>query len=156
MTRACWTAGRTDRRMRDRFLTPAEMYSDPKVLFVDGRDARWLERAIRVARTVDGRWKVGCVIVRGSRLLAAAANVERNDPAVLGGHLWHASVHAEIAALRLAGEARGATAYVARVGRDGSVRHAQPCARCQATLEESGVRAVWSSDPGYVTARRVK
>lgn len=139
--------------MHDRLLTIDEKYSDPRVLAVQGRDARWLERARRIAVTVDGRWKVGCILVRGGRVLAAAANSQRNHPAVLGTELWHTSVHAEVAALRLAGEAAGATAYVARVGRDGAVKHAQPCLRCQTTLDEAGVRAVWTSDVAYVAAR---
>jgi pyrimidine deaminase RibD-like protein len=104
---------------------------------------------------VGGRWKVGCIIVQGSRVLALAANAERNDPAVLGGEFWHSSVHAEVAALRLAGDARGATAYVARVGRDGAVRHAQPCVRCQQALDEAGVSAMWTSDPAYVASREL-
>jgi pyrimidine deaminase RibD-like protein len=140
--------------MHDRMLTREEKYADPRVLAVDGRAARWLERAGKIASTVSGRWRVGCVIVRGGRVLAAAANSQRNDPAVLGQHIWHSSVHAEIAALRLAGDVRGATAYVARVGQNGATRHAQPCVRCQHALDEAGVRVVWTSDPAYVESRR--
>lgn len=151
--RAIRTPERTVAGMHHRLLTPNEKYADPRVLVVDGRAARWLERASRIARNVDGRWKVGCVIVRGGRVLSTAANSQRNDPSVLDKDLWHISVHAEIAALRLAGNARGATAYVARVGRDGEVRHAQPCVRCQLALDEAGVRVVWTSDPSYVAAR---
>lgn len=140
--------------MRARMLTSTERYVDPRTLAVAGRAARWLDRACRVASAVDGQWKVGCVIVRGGRVLSSAANSQRNSPSVLDQEFWHASVHAETAALRLASDVRGATAYIARVGRDGAVRHAQPCGRCQRALDEAGVRAVWTSDPSYVASRR--
>lgn len=136
-----------------RLLPVEDRYKNPTVLQVTGRDARWLERARRVATVADGRWRVGCVIVRGGRVLAAAANTQRNDPANVDGCLWHISVHAEIAALRQVVDPHGATAYVARIGRSGELRHAQPCIRCREVLEEAGVRAVWSSDASYVKDR---
>jgi pyrimidine deaminase RibD-like protein len=119
-----------------------------------GRDLRWLERAARAAEEVEGRWKVGCVIVKSGRVLAVAANSARNDPSVLDGRYWLASEHAEMAALRLAAYPRGATAYVARIGAGGEMRHAQPCLRCQRWLDEYGVSAVWTSDDEYIRSRQ--
>jgi tRNA(Arg) A34 adenosine deaminase TadA len=149
--RAWWSVLHTVVRM---YLLPVEdRYKNPTVLHVVGRDARWLERALKVAAVADGRWRVGCVIVRGGRVLAAAANTQRNDPANVDGCFWHVSVHAEMAALRQVADPRGATAYVARIGRSGEIRHSQPCIRCREVLEESGVRAVWSSDASYVEKR---
>jgi tRNA(Arg) A34 adenosine deaminase TadA len=118
------------------------------------RDLRWLDRAARAAAEVSGQWRVGCVIVRGGSVLSVAANSLRNDPLSLGGKLWLTSEHAEAAALRLAGDVRGATAYVARVGAGGVLRHAQPCLRCQHLLDQAGVHAVWTSDPAYICNRR--
>lgn len=141
--------------MRSTLLPVEERYRNPRVLDVRGRDARWLDRARRVAETADGRWRVGCVIVRGGRVLAVAANTQRNDPGALDGCLWHTSVHAEIAALRQVSDPRGATAYVARVGRNGETRHSQPCLRCREVLENAGVKAVWSSDASYVKDREL-
>jgi pyrimidine deaminase RibD-like protein len=114
------------------------------------RDLRWLARAAKVAEMADGRWRVGCVLVRSGRVLAAAANSMRNDPMVCGDELWLSSEHAEVAALRLAGDATGATAYVARIGSDGSWRHAQPCLRCQHWLDKYSVHSVWTSDQSYI------
>ena len=142
--------------MLDRMMTVDERYENPHVLPVQGRDERWLERAKRVAESVNGKWRVGCVIVRGSRVLAVAANTQRNEASTLDGCLWHSSVHAEMAALRQVAEPAGATAYVARLGRDGRVRHAQPCIRCRTELAAAGVDAVWTSDPQYVAARQEK
>jgi pyrimidine deaminase RibD-like protein len=118
------------------------------------RDLRWLRRAAKAAAAVDGRWRVGCVLVRSGSVLSVAANTLRNDVWALDGQSWQASEHAEMAALRLAGDVGGATAYVARIGADGVWRHAQPCLRCQHHLDRHGVHAVWSSDPEYITARR--
>lgn len=114
------------------------------------RDHRWLERAAKMAAVADGRWRVGCVLVRSGRVLAAAANSVRNDPANCGSTPWLSSEHAEMAALRLAGDAAGATAYVARIGADGSWRHAQPCLRCQHVLDQFSIHAVWTADPEYI------
>jgi tRNA(Arg) A34 adenosine deaminase TadA len=114
------------------------------------RDLRWLNRAAKTAALADGRWRVGCILVRSGRVLSAAANSVRNDPAICADTPWLASEHAEMAALRLAGDASGATAYVARIGADGSWRHAQPCLRCQARLTELGIHAIWTSDPEYI------
>lgn len=141
--------------MRNRLIPSHERYANPRVLPINGRAGRWLERARRVAETVDGQWKIGCIIVRGGRVIASAANTQRNEPGVLGEQLWHCTVHAEIAALRMAGNAAGATAYIARVGRNGMLRHAQPCVNCQDELDKAGVRAVWTSDPHYVAKRQL-
>lgn len=115
-----------------------------------GRDRRWMAYAEKIARGLDSRWRVACVIVKNGRVLAVAACQERNDPRCCHDRLWMSSEHAEAGALRLAGpSARGAVAYVARVGRDGKVRHAQPCRRCRAALEAAGCRYLWTSDPTY-------
>lgn len=114
------------------------------------RDLRWLQRAAKAAELADGRWRVGCVLVRSGRVLAAAANSVRNDPSVCASMPWLSSEHAEMAALRLAGDAFGATAYVARIGADGSWRHAQPCLRCRHKLEEFSITSIWTSDPEYI------
>lgn len=129
------------------------LYREPTARYRSHRDARWLRLAAKAASTATGRWRVGCVIVRGGRVLAVAANSPRNEANTCPGRLWHMSEHAEEAAVRMTGSARGATAYVVRVGRDGRWRHAQPCIRCQALLDEFEIKAVWSADPEYVATR---
>lgn len=138
--------------MRDLSRTRLEHWHDTPRLpdLRSGRDLRWLHRAAKVAAVADGRWRVGCVLVRSGRLLAAASNIVRNDPANCGDEPWLSSEHAEMAALRLTGNAAGATAYVARIGADGVWRHAQPCLRCQHWLDRYGIHAVWTADPTYV------
>jgi hypothetical protein len=49
-----------------------------------GVDERWLARAAKIAAMAEGRWRGGCVLVRGGSALSAAANIVRNDPSVCG------------------------------------------------------------------------
>lgn len=95
-------------------------------------DAALMARAIEAAQSVRGTTSpnppVGCVLVAGGEIVGVGATAPAGGP------------HAEVAALRAAGErARGATAYVTlepcnHVGRTG------PCA---AALVEAGVAAVY-------------
>ena len=68
-------------------------------------DIQWMQRALQWAErglyTTDPNPRVGCVLVREGRIVGE------------GWHQWAGEAHAEVAALREAGEqARGATAYV--------------------------------------------
>lgn len=117
------------------------------------RDLRWLRLAAKVAELSEHHRRLGCVIVRSNRVLAMGVNARRNDPSCCGERLWDASEHAEAAALRRCGRADGAVAYIVRLGRDGSWRHAQPCRRCREMLENSGVRAVWWWEPRFLPDR---
>lgn len=95
------------------------------------QDEEFMREALQLARNAEGRTSpnpmVGAVIVRGGRIVAA------------GWHRKAGTPHAEVHALRMAGElARGATLYVtlepcAHYGRTG------PCARAVA---EAGIRRV--------------
>lgn len=52
------------------------------------------------------------------------------------------TVHAEIDALSRVADPRGATVYVARVGKHGDPRFSRPCANCAKALAEAGVKAI--------------
>ena len=87
---------------------------------------RCLELAQRGARTVGPNPMVGCVIVRDGVIIGEGWHERPGDP------------HAEVNALRAAGDARGATAYVSL----------EPCAHhgrtppCAQALVEAGVTRV--------------
>lgn len=130
------------------------MLNAPEMCQAAGRDRRWLNYATALAGRSTHRWRMACVLIRGGRVIAVGNNRLRNIPGTAGVPLSQCGTHAEIAALRAAGgNVSGATAYVARVGRDGKARHAQPCRRCADALEEAGVRAVWTSDEEYLRLR---
>lgn len=104
-------------------------------------DERWLRRALELAArspAVDPNPRVGAVIVRDGQQLGE------------GHHHGAGTPHAEVEALRAAGDVRGATAYVSlepcnHTGRTG------PCA--QALVEAGVSRVVFAQpDPNPVAA----
>ncbi|RSM88429.1 hypothetical protein DMH25_40985 [Streptomyces sp. WAC 01325] len=86
------------------------------------------------------RYKVGAALVSGNRILAASANLVRNNPTV---DFMHATFHAEEAVLRKVSNARGVDIYVARVDGRGRPAMAKPCERCQAALRDAGIRRIY-------------
>jgi deoxycytidylate deaminase len=93
------------------------------------------------------RWPMGAVLVKGGRVLAGASNGFRNPAGMDGVPFEMCSVHAEVATLKRAKQAQGATIYVARILRTGNRGLAKPCIRCENDLIAAGVkRAVWTID----------
>lgn len=66
------------------------------------------------------------------------------------------SYHAEEVVLSRAGDPRGATIYVARLTKSGSMGMAKPCERCQQLLLENGVCTVVFTEPNGVVKLRSK
>jgi pyrimidine deaminase RibD-like protein len=111
---------------------------------------RLIAQAIEVAQRSTYRWRVGCVVAEGSRVLSHSPNKFRNPPWI--DH-HHATTHAELAALaRCHG---GDTAYVARVNAGGEPRLARPCKRCWEGLTDWGIRVVvfTTDDGGYLVEK---
>lgn len=105
-------------------------------------DARWMEEALALARdaAANGETPVGCVIVDEAKgeIIARGANapIARHDP----------SAHAEMLALRAAGEALGN--YRLREGLTLYVT-LEPCTMCAAAIANARIaRVVYgASDP---------
>lgn len=108
-------------------------------------DHRWMARALQLAQqglfTTDPNPRVGCVIVNAGECVGEGAHLKAGEP------------HAEVHALRAAGErARGATAYVTL----------EPCSHqgktppCANALVEAGVARVVCAmqDPNPLVAGR--
>jgi deoxycytidylate deaminase len=112
-------------------------------------ELRWLVKAVDVCdEATHKQWRVGAVLVRAGRVISTGANRYRNDPALV--EYEEISYHAEEVAIRRAGNAEGATIYVARITRSGKVGAARPCKRCQALLLEHRVHtAVWTEPYGW-------
>lgn len=93
------------------------------------------------------RQRHGAIVVRNGNVLSIATNKNINPMNVLDEeHVReHASIHAEVAALRRVANPRGCTVYVARVMSDGSPGLSKPCIRCQKYLDKAGVKqVVWT------------
>lgn len=123
---------------------------------------RYIRFAIRMARQapVDQIFRVGCVIVRGSvPVTCGFNNMAKTHPRAVGLYRYP-SIHAELAAMIGVDdeELKGATAFVARIGRDGSVRLAKPCEGCESELRRHGVKEVWyttnTKKIGYLDLRQ--
>ena len=108
-------------------------------------DHRWMARALQLAEqglyTTNPNPRVGCVIVKDGELIGEGAHLKAGEP------------HAEVHALRMAGEqARGATAYVTL----------EPCSHhgktppCAEALVKAGVGRVVAAmqDPNPLVAGR--
>jgi tRNA(Arg) A34 adenosine deaminase TadA len=76
---------------------------------------------------------IGAVAVRKDGVMVASRNGSAKDKCP--------SIHAEIRALRKSGF--GATVYVSRIKRDGSLAMAKPCPYCMAALRARGVEMVY-------------
>ncbi len=110
------------------------------------RSDRFLNLAENVATLSLGvrRARIGCVVAKGSRVLATAANTSNNIPGNLVTN-DRLSKHAEQGAINLCNP-QGATIYVVRLMADGSRGMARPCKFCWADLLKVGVRSVVYSD----------
>lgn len=108
---------------------------------------RIINLAAQAALRSDDRWRVGCVIYRGSRILA----VGTNDMYKTSPRSFHdfKSRHAEFNALTRVDKSlwKGSSVFVYRIGRDRQTHMAKPCPACQKMLEWAEIRHVeWSVD----------
>lgn len=103
-----------------------------------------IEYALELAEFSDCLKRHGAVVMKGSKVLGRGFNKTRNKPSVLSPEhvLTGASIHAEVAAIRDAGDCHGAAIYVARIGAKGSPLLSRPCARCYAEIARVGIRKI--------------
>jgi len=90
------------------------------------------------------QWKHGAIIRKGGRILGRGINSDRNNPNLVADPKTQAAVHAEVAAIRAAGntDLRGATLFVARANRQGEARMSKPCENCQKAMKARGIKKV--------------
>lgn len=112
-----------------------------------------LMMAMRVAETSELSQKHGAIIVKSGRVLAVGVNKWRNR------ELFRASIktynpdltyHAEIDALNRFADVKGATIYIARIGKNGESKYSRPCHRCLQALQKSGIKKIV-----YTTNRQI-
>ena len=85
--------------------------------------------------------------MKGGSVLSVGQSKLRTNPANcdfdVPGTRERVSEHAEMAALRRCGNPKGASLFVARIGRNGKVAMAKPCSRCRDSLIEAGIKKVF-------------
>lgn len=110
-----------------------------------------LKTAIKIAEANDmyPKWSFGAVLIKGGALRSVGMNKLHTHASIASDeHLSDLSTHAEEDALRRCGNPRGATLYIARVGRNGLPALAKPCSTCEPMLREARVkRVVYSIGP---------
>ena len=102
---------------------------------------RGISYAIEVAQGSNcPTYKVGAVLMKGNRLVAAGANLYRKT----SPHTTNFTrcPHAEFRCSNNQ-KLKGLSIYVARVRLNGSVGMARPCADCLKYLVDGGIREIW-------------
>jgi tRNA(Arg) A34 adenosine deaminase TadA len=116
----------------------------------------FLELAIETAKTSPSRRKIGAVLLKKSKVIATAVNLERKSHPFqaklarkvgLGEKIYlHAEVHALIKAKEDAD-----TIVVARVDNQNKLRMAKPCKICSFALEQVGITNVYyTTNEGFM------
>jgi deoxycytidylate deaminase len=105
---------------------------------------KYLNLAMRMAESSDVNSQHGAVVVSGGRVLALGVNRWRNRDMLATGGEYNPNIttHAEVDALSRVDDPRGATVYVARIGKHGEEKFSRPCDNCAKALIEAGVKAV--------------
>ena len=107
-----------------------------------------MQYAVRIAEANDtyNKWKLGSVIIKGGSVLSVGQSRLNCHPGLCDfdqlGIRERVSVHAEEDALKRCGNPKGAILYVARIGRNGYVGMAEPCARCKRMITQAGIKRV--------------
>lgn len=105
----------------------------------------FLERARRIASTSTCRIKHGSVVVKSGNVIGVGVNSYRMpfmNPALYTESTEGISTHAEAAAIKAAGDCKGATIYVARVRPSGEDGMSAPCKSCQKIIVKAGIKKV--------------
>lgn len=107
------------------------------------RALKYLGYALGTASFSDCSNKHGAVIEKNGRVLSRACNRFRNHPSVVSEeHVkTGCTVHAEVAAIKLAGSCEGATIYVARLGNIGPLL-SRPCINCYNAILRAGITEI--------------
>lgn len=112
---------------------------------ISTRTKKNLDYAIKIAEANDAypKWRFGAIITKGGSLRSVGLNKLHTKASIASDeHLEDLSTHAEEDALRRCGNPKGATIYVARVGRNGKPALAKPCEHCEPMLRNAGVKRV--------------
>jgi deoxycytidylate deaminase len=135
------------------------MESDPKL---SKKRQRYIDLAARVAQQTEFKeYRHGAVLVKGGTVINTSCN--KNKYKAWAGRFrksqkGYATVHAEIGAILGLDRSitEGATVYVVRVGKCGSLRNSKPCQMCEAAMQYVGIKkVVYSNENGDIDSMRI-
>lgn len=107
---------------------------------ITAKDKWGYDLAMQVAKLSQCRYRLGAVIVKGSRVLSVGCNVTKSHPIHKEYPNWTISIHAEHSAiLKATTDVSGATVFVARQGGN---KASKPCSFCLAVLLEAGIKEI--------------
>jgi tRNA(Arg) A34 adenosine deaminase TadA len=116
----------------------------------------FLQLAIETAKSSPSRRKVGAVLLKKSKVVATAVNLEEKSHPIQArlaqkvGLAEKIYLHAEISALIKAKEDAD-TIIVARVNSQNKLRMAKPCPICALALEQEGIKNVYyTTNDGFM------
>lgn len=126
-----------------------------------GAKKSYFKAAKSMSELSDHRCKMGCVVVRGHRIISSGHNSASKRHAFqakidkkffnceCAGYL-HAETDALIPLIKEGADLSGASIYVYRTMRDGSVGMARPCPRCMGVIKSCGIKSInYSTPDGY-------
>ena len=126
-----------------------------------GAKKAYFKAAEGMAYLSNHRCKMGCVVVKGHRIISSGHNSAsktyafqaRLDKKFFGcecaGYL-HAETDALIPLIREGMDLRGATIYVCRKMRDNTFGMARPCPRCMSIIKKCGIKQInYTTSDGY-------
>lgn len=103
--------------------------------------------AKNISRYSPHKKKMGCVIVKNGHPIAVGHNNVKTNP-----NAWRNGLHAEMSALNSVSHDTnldGASIFVYRERKDGSIGLARPCADCLRELKTNGFKMIWYTTPEY-------
>jgi tRNA(Arg) A34 adenosine deaminase TadA len=120
-------------------IDPYQDYQYEVYEHISNNDQKFLSVATKLALTSDNRFRIGAIVVKSRRVLGGSANITRQSPSTPPNRF---SIHAEIAALRVASFTDKAILYVARLSSNDQTAMARPCSWCMQKITEAGIDKV--------------
>lgn len=107
---------------------------------------RYFDLAKKIASKSPSKYKLGCVIVKKSRVIAVGwNNMTKSHPRCkTEGNYLHAEIHALLG--MEPSLTNNSVAYVYREDRNGKISKSRPCAVCMGALRIANVKAVCYTD----------
>lgn len=125
----------------------------------------YFRAAKAMAELSDHKQKVGCVIVKGHRIISSGFNsdtrcnrlqakLDTEKYGVASPGKCHAEIMALLPLMRNKVDLSNASIYIFRARKDGTLAMARPCSSCQKIIKQLGLKKVfYSIENGYAVEK---